>query len=207
MPDCDYCGESFDGQKALDKHLGKEHLDELGRIDRRRVTGADAESDGLSTGPIALILVIGLAVAITVWVTFLSGGGSAGEPHDYGAIHEHGTIEVTIVGDTLDFSQPKYQFRNTGERAFHFEGGNGDFWHVHAEGVTLKYAMDTIGVGVTDDSVTYNGTTYTDGEGYEVIVQAEGKDVDPAKYVLHGGTEAQAANGNVPHVRVIVREA
>lgn len=210
MPDCDYCGESFGGEDAYLDHLAAEHEGELGSIDRRRVEGRDGGAGGLlaglSAGPIALVLVLVLAGGAVAYVTFGVGGGggdSPGEPHDLGAVHEHGTINVTIDGRTIDFSRPKYQ---TQDQAFHFERGNGEMWHVHARGVTLAYAMGTLGIDVTENSVTFEGTTYRDDDSeWEVIVEVNGESVDPQEYVLQGASEANYQQGD--HIRIVVREA
>ena len=105
-----------------------------------------------------------------------------------------GGIEVTITGDTVDFSQPEYQNPQENRR-FHFEGGDGSEWHAHATGVTLEYGMSTLGIGVGENSVTFDGTEYVDGEGYEVIIQVNGEDVSP-DYVLTDGDD----------IRIVVRE-
>lgn len=78
MPDCDYCSASFDDEGSYYAHLGDEHADELGRIDRRRVdqhTGGSDE-EGLPTGPLILFGVIAFALAVVVYVVVFFGGGS-----------------------------------------------------------------------------------------------------------------------------------
>lgn len=208
MPDCDYCGESFGGEDAYLDHLAAEHEGELGPIDRRRVESSDGGGGGLlaglSAGPVALVLVLVLAGGAVAYVTFgVGGGGSPGEPYDYGTVHKHGTINVTINGQTLDFRKSKYQMQ---DRAFHFEGGNGRLWHVHARGVTLAYAMETLGINVTANSVTFEGTTYRDDDPeWEVVVEVNGESVDPDEYVLQGASEANYQQGD--HIRIVVRQA
>lgn len=208
MPDCDYCGESFGGEDAYLDHLAAEHEGELGPIDRRRVESSHGSGGGflagLSAGPVALVLVLVLAGGAVAYVTFgVGGGGSPGEPSGYGAVHKHGTINATIDGQTLDFSRSKYQLQ---DRAFHFEGGNGRMWHVHARGVTLAYAMETLGINVTANSVTFNGTTYRDDDPkWEVVVEVNGESVDPDEYVLQGASETNFQQGD--HIRIVVRQA
>ena len=197
MQECDYCGESFDGEEAYVEHLGAEHVDELGPIDRRRV-GADAETEsGLPVGPLALVLVIGATVAVVAYVTFFAGGSgtASGSVGPAGSAHYHGSIEMVVLGERVDFSRNEYQLR---DNRFHFEAGDGSQWHAHATGVTLDYAMSSLGFEVTRTSVTYEGTTYRDAdEGYDVTVAVNGNRVDPEEYVLQEGDR----------VRVVVREA
>ena len=208
MPDCDYCGESYGSTVAYLDHLVAAHEEELGPIDRRRVAGRERSGEGvlagLSAGPLVLVLVLVLAGGVAVFAAFGGGGGGGGSggqrPYSYGSVHEHGTSNVTIDGETLDFSQPKYQVQ---DRAFHFERGSGEMWHVHAQGVTLKYAMQTLGIEVTKDSVTFNGTTYRDNAAkWNVIVEVNGKPVVPDEYVLNGASEQNYQQGD--HIRIIV---
>lgn len=204
MPDCDYCGATFDEEDAYLAHLREEHGDELGPIDRRRVDEAD-EADGIPLGPLALGGVVVVAAAVVAYVVFVAGGaGDGGGSGDGGTVngievaqtptgpafqgvHYHGTITMTVTGDRVDFSRQRYQLQAD---AFHFENPEGTVpyrWHAHAPGITLEYAMATLGIHVTDDSVTFAGTTYTDGEGYRVVVAVDDEDVDPAEYVLKEG--------------------
>lgn len=209
MPDCDYCDASFGSEGAYHDHLRNEHLDELGPIDRRRVGAVDDDGDGLPTGPIALGVVILAAAAIVAYVVLFAGGGSGGG--DSGTVngiqvkqmpgpptqqvHYHGSMNVTVAGERVDFSKQRYQLQAD---QFHFERNNGERWHVHANGVTLQYAMATLGINVTDSAVTYQGTTYRDADpNTTVSVQVNGNDVNPADYVLRDGDS----------VRIVVRQS
>lgn len=200
MPDCDYCGESFPGEDAYLQHLHDEHYDELGTIDRRRVDSTVADDDGgIPTGPLAVVGVVLAAALIVGYVVFIAGGNGGGDGATVNGIeveqtptgqpfqgtHYHGTIEMTVAGEQVDFSQQQYQLQAD---EFHFEGGDGERWHAHAPGVTLEYAMATLGIEVTADSVTYEGTTYGDSDsGTTVVVEVNGESVDPAEYVLEDG--------------------
>lgn len=188
MPDCGYCEASFDdGTDYLD-HLREVHADELGPIDHRRV--ATEASGGLPTGPIAVAVVVIAAVAVVGYVISLSGGGGSANgdgPYNVGGVHYHGTLEVVIDGESIDFSQPKYQ-RPQAQPAFHFEGGAGTTWHGHAEGLTLAYAMDTLNIDVTTDTVTLDGTTYDEAApDTTVSVTVNGEAVVPSEYLLQEG--------------------
>lgn len=78
MVECKYCGATFDDETAHLKHLGEEHAEELGSIDRRRVesaTGSDDEGlpvTGLLGGAAVLVIAV-----VAIWFLFL--GGSGGE--------------------------------------------------------------------------------------------------------------------------------
>lgn len=209
MPDCDYCDASFGSEGAYHDHLRSEHLDELGPIDKRRVGAVDDGGDGLPTGPIALGVVILAAAAIVAYVVLFAGGSGGGgdtingiavaqtPTSQPGSVHYHGTINMTVAGQQVDFTREEYKrFQQYG--AFHFEGQNDPRWHVHATGVTLQYGMATLGINVTDSTVTFDGTTYRDAdEGTTVVVQVNGNDVDPAEYTLQDGDS----------VRILVRQS
>ena len=208
MVDCSYCTEVFESEDAYLEHLASKHENELGPIDRRRV--ANTEESGfslpLSTGPLALAVVIGLAVIIVAYVTFSTGGspgGGSDGPYALGSVHEHGIMNMTVTGGQVDFSKQKYQHQ---AQPFHFEGGNGTMWHTHAKGVTLAYAMKTLDIKVTQDSVTFNGTTYRDDDQkWNVIVEVNGESVEPEDYVLQGASERNAQQGD--NIRIIVKRA
>jgi hypothetical protein len=206
MPECSYCGESFEEETAHLRHLEAEHAGELGTIDARRVAALEDDETEFPTGPVVLGGVFLIAAAVVVYVTvFAGGGGAAGGPGPMGSAHEHGTMEMVVLGERVDFSQDRYQV--VADR-FHFENGNGEIWHTHASGVTLRWAMGTLpGIEVTADTVTHRGTTYRDGDpGYEVLVEVNGEPVDPAETVLEGVSDPnRATEGDA--VRIVVREA
>ena len=214
MRECDYCGDSFDDEESLLEHLQTDHEGELGAIDRRRVEEAlDSDDDELPTGPIVLGVVLGVSVLIGAYVVFAGGAGVEGEtingidvdqtPGEVSeAAHGHGTINVTVEGERIDFGDPDYQ-RPREFGAFHFEGGDGRVWHKHADGVTLEYAMATLGIDVSRDSVAIDGETYRDSDaGTSVTVTVDGEPVDPARYELQGAGVADAADGDT--IRIVV---
>ena len=79
MVDCDYCGQSFDGETAYLDHLADSHEGELGAIDQRRVDGrASDDSDGIPLMAVAVGIGAAIAIGATIYLTFWSGGGNAG---------------------------------------------------------------------------------------------------------------------------------
>ena len=161
MPDCEYCGESFDDESAYVAHLQAEHAGELGPIDQRRIestTESGDGDDGIAAAPIALGALGVVVAAVVVYVTFFagSGGGEAAvagqEPSNVGSVHYHGSMTMTVDGDRVDFSQSRYQLQSD---AFHFEDGNGERWHGHAQGVTLEYTMSSLDIDVAESTVAF----------------------------------------------------
>lgn len=188
---CDHCGRDFDEEAAYLRHLRDEHGDDLGPIEVRRVAAIDTDEGGRSVatyaGAVGALAVVGALVYLLAFAGGNGGGGEASAattPTGVGTAHYHGPITVEIGGDELDFGQRQFQLQAD---AFHFENGNGERWHGHAQDVTLAWAMDTLGIEVTEDSVTYDGTTYEDGENATVVVEVNGESVDPETYVLQDG--------------------
>ncbi|PSQ41022.1 hypothetical protein BRD07_06165 [Halobacteriales archaeon QS_9_68_42] len=193
MPECDYCGATHDSEGAHLDHLESEHYDELGPIDKRRVDDRGSGFD-VPVGPIAIGVVLVAAAGILGYVVFVAGGNGSQEVGPYQSDHYHGTMEMTVLGNDVDFSQSQYQVR---DNRFHFEGGNGQRWHAHATSVTFGYAMNALGFDVSTDpnTLVYRGDTYTDGEGYEVVLEVNGNSVG-TDYVLKQDD----------NIRVVVRE-
>ena len=102
------------------------------------------------------------------------------------SVHYHGTIDASIAGQDLDFGRQQFQLQAD---AFHFENGEGQRWHVHARQVTLAWAMRTLGIDVTNGTVSYQGTTYGDDGGETATVTVNGGSVTPTDYVLQQGDE------------------
>ncbi len=126
-----------------------------------------------------------------IWVMVITDDSNVTTPGEYippEQLHVHGTIDFTVDGEQLDFSRDKYQQAGHNDH-FHFEGGHANPWHAHSAHVTLAYAMSTLdGINMTDDSVTYNGTTYPyDGENGTVTVTVNGDPVEPTEYYLKDG--------------------
>lgn len=74
MPDCSYCGESFETEGAYLDHLADAHDGELSRIDRRRIEQATAEDDRSRLVVYGAIAVVVLLLAAGIYVTTLSDG-------------------------------------------------------------------------------------------------------------------------------------
>ncbi len=204
MPSCSHCGAEFDDEEAYLDHLAAEHEGELGRIEQRRVADRTGEdSEGIPTGPAVLGVVLLLGVAIVVYVLLFMGADPPRDgqtPGAYGSAHEHGTVEMVVLGEQVDFSQDQYQLQAD---RFHFESDNGRVWHAHATGVTLAWGMSTLGIELGENNVTYQGTTYSDAsENYSVSVTVDGQSVDPTSYVLDGVSDGNPENGDA--VRIVV---
>ncbi len=126
-----------------------------------------------------------------VWVTVETDEMNATVPGTYidnQQQHVHGHMNVTVDGEEIDFSQSKYQ---SNDRHFHFENGEGEYWHAHSSNVTLGYALDSLsGITVSGETVTVNGMTYDGGDAdTTVTVEVNGESVSPSEYFLKDGDD------------------
>lgn len=109
----------------------------------------------------------GLALGVNSTPTFFLNGSKLNNPASYDAfkaivngeiaknlppensapVHLHFDIKLSVVGETVDFSQSKYQSDEEGKELddkVHVHNGNGKIGHVHASGVTLGYFLNTL---------------------------------------------------------------
>ncbi|MHC3438662.1 hypothetical protein ACYJ1Y_11335 [Natrialbaceae archaeon A-gly3] len=216
--ECSYCNEPVPDEEYLD-HLRATHDDELSAIDRRRVDeelgtkrSRDANLTRYALGVGALTLFVLAYVAI--FTGALSSDGFFGTDDSSAAIlpdaddrvHYHGTIEVIVDGEPIDFSQPEYIAQHG---CFHFHNDDAvddGVWHVHCENVSLEFALETLGIDATADSVEINGEMYADDDpDTSVSITVDGEPVDPETYVLEGvGPVDQAQQGAGDNVRIVV---
>lgn len=212
---CDYCGDSVAEDDYL-AHLQAEHYDDLSSIDRRRIDEPGPSDRRTNRSRYAIgIALIGLFGAAYLAI-FLGGIGNDGsvtsgtssaaiQPDTDDRVHVHGTIELTIDGDPVDFSQPEYVEQ---DGCFHFHGEDADdgIWHVHCGNVSLEYALGTLGIDATADRIEIDGETYdNDDPDTSVSITVDGEPVDPVSYVLEGvGPIDQAQDGAGDDVRIVV---
>jgi hypothetical protein len=75
-----------------------------------------------------------------------------------GSTHEHTALKLFINGQTIDFSQPKYQVKS---QYVHFENGDGDTIHKHATGIDIGFLFETLGIRFTSECIIMDdGTEY-----------------------------------------------
>jgi len=222
MEECDHCGDTFDDEDAYLSHLAGRHREELSRIEEKRVERHEADSEGGGRTrlyvSVAAVAVLAALAAFAFGTLFSGGGGSdtidpsaqtapspmatGGDvpapaqdqvalPQNLGAVHDHGTMTVEIDGQRLDFTRDRFQLQAD---AFHFEPGRnpGERYHLHANRITLEYALETLGIGVTNRTLSYNGTVYDDrADGQRVAYIVNGEEVNPELYKLGPGDEVR----------------
>jgi molybdopterin converting factor small subunit len=219
MQECDHCGATFDDEDAYLSHLAAEHREQLGRIEEKRVESHEADQGGGRTQlylSVAAVAVIAALAAFGIGTLFTGGGGGdtiaasaqnaqspmagGGDvpapaqdqvalPQNPGATHDHGPMTVEIDGEQLDFSRDRFQVQDD---YFHFEPGDlpSNYYHLHAQRITLEYGLETLGIGVTNSTLSYNGTVYDDDDpNQRVVYRVNGEEVNPELYKLSEGDE------------------
>lgn len=177
MPDCDYCDQPSPDEGSLLEHMGEAHEGELGRIDQRRVDDHYGSDDG------GLSTTITYAVIGIVFVALIGGAvyAAVGAFTPDERVHEHGSIEVTVDGEPVDFQQPKY----LNAQGFHFHEGNPQ-WHMHYSRLTLADAMSRLDIDVTENTVAIGNESYDGSDpGTNVTVRVNDESVDPDDDELH----------------------
>ncbi|MBI2102160.1 hypothetical protein HYT53_06130 [Candidatus Woesearchaeota archaeon] len=71
--------------------------------------------------------------------------------------HKHADVKVYINGNSIDFSQRKYQLAS---RFIHFEEGIGDVVHVHATGLTIGHLLKSLKGSLNNNCLVLDGNNY-----------------------------------------------
>ncbi len=77
-----------------------------------------------------------------------------------GLAHLHADIKVYISGQSIDFSQRKYQLASS---FIHFEEGIGDVIHTHAAGLTVGHMLKSVGIDFNANCIVVDRQSYCDG--------------------------------------------
>lgn len=78
MGECDYCGKRFEDEGDLLSHMEEAHSNELGPIDRRRVTAATEDGGGLDR-PVRIGITAVALIALVAGGYLLVFGGNGGQ--------------------------------------------------------------------------------------------------------------------------------
>lgn len=205
--ECGDCNETFNSRAELVEHRLDKHDDDMNSHERdelkRELNSLQAQqsSDSTSYRPVVMSVVALLAIAGIGYTLFASGvisfsasggtptaTGNAASIGPAGSTHEHMSFGVIVDGEEINFALPKYQIGQTQNQHIHFEGGDGDIIHKHATGVTIKFALQTLGMDINSSCLTLDtGETYCEGEESTLEVTAGGEEVNASTSVLTEG--------------------
>ena len=74
-----------------------------------------------------------------------------------GSAHLHADVKVYINGNSIDFSQRKYQLASS---FIHFEEGIGDVIHTHATGLTIGHLFKSLNGDINNNCVILEKQSY-----------------------------------------------
>lgn len=122
----------------------------------------------------------GIVVYLVALAAFFGPVQGPQEPGQPGTAHAHLYFAVSIEGERIDFSRERYQLE---DRRVHFENRDGEILHVHAEGVTVRYTLETLGIGF-NGSCLATGRTLCSNSTHDLRVYVDGEVLgDPLDYV------------------------
>ena len=106
-----------------------------------------------------------------------------GEKGKIGWTHIHADVKVYINGQSVDFSQHKYQLASS---FIHFEEGIGDVVHVHATGMTLGQLFKSLKGDLSNECVVLDSQSNCNENGKKLKVYINGKPNNEFdNYVFH----------------------
>lgn len=114
-----------------------------------------------------------------------------------GSTHIHADAKVYINGNSIDFSQEKYQLASS---FIHFEEGIGDVMHVHAIGMTIGHLFKSLGIDFNNNCIVADKKSYCSENGKKLKFYVNGqpnnefdnriiRDLD--KYLISYGSESE----------------
>jgi len=164
MVECDYCGESFDGEDAYLDHLAASHGGELGAIDQRRVDSRGSDDDGgVPLGMVIIGVIVVLALGLAVYVTQLFGGGGV----DADGIE---AADLNSTGDTQLLSAVE-QFPSEGRA--HIESGT-DIEYNRTPPLSGTHYAQWSGGGFFEEPVAYGNLVHSLEHGAVIVYYDDG---------------------------------
>ncbi len=112
--------------------------------------------------------------------------------------HLHADVKVYINGQSIDFSQKKYQLAS---RFIHFEEGIGDVVHTHATGLTIGHLFKSLGGDINNNCLVIDSQSHCNENNKKLKFYVNGqpnnefdnyiiKNLD--KYLISYGNEDEA---------------
>ena len=97
--------------------------------------------------------------------------------------HQHADVKVYLDGQSIDFSQSKYQITTS---FIHFEDGVGDVIHTHAIGLTIGNLFKSIGGDLNSNCLEFEGESYCNENGKTLKFYVNGQPNNEfASYIIH----------------------
>ncbi|MDY6766481.1 MAG: hypothetical protein SVW77_03870 [Candidatus Nanohaloarchaea archaeon] len=199
---CDRCGRKVESRREEIDHVLEQHAETLTSHEKdelKRERNQLEEGGGLSlpvsprTLGTAVLVIAAVAAAgygaVSAGVISFSTSGNTGPTGaavgPAGSTHEHAQFSVLVDGEEIDFSRDRYQMQS---QKVHFEAGNGQRIHVHATGVTIGYALESLGLGINASCLTVHDSTYCENGSTTLTTTVNGNAIqDAASHVIRDG--------------------
>ena len=98
------------------------------------------------------------------------------------SVHNHADVKVYINGQSVDFSQHKYQLATS---FIHFEDGIGNVIHTHATGLTIGHLLKSLRGDISINCITLDGQAYCNENNKKLKLYVNGNpDNEFATYVI-----------------------
>ena len=108
--------------------------------------------------------------------------------------HIHADVKVYINGQSIDFSQKKYQLATS---FIHFEDGLGDVVHVHATGMTIGQLFKSLKGAISNNCVVLENQNYCSENEKKLKFYVNGKpNSEFSNYVIHDLDKILVSYGN-----------
>ena len=108
--------------------------------------------------------------------------------------HIHADAKVYINGNSVDFSQRKYQLATS---FIHFEEGIGDVIHVHATGMTIGHLFKSLKGDLNNNCVVLEGQSYCNENDKKLKFYVNGKPSNEfSNYIIHDLDKILVSYGN-----------
>ncbi|MBI3036038.1 hypothetical protein HYY71_06995 [Candidatus Woesearchaeota archaeon] len=114
----------------------------------------------------SLISQLNMAANHNAQMQFLTGIGQLG------SAHLHADVKVYINGQSIDFSQRKYQLASS---FLHFEEGIGDVIHTHATGLTIGHLLRSLGMDFNNNCIVFEKKDYCNENGKRLKFYVNGQ--------------------------------
>lgn len=157
---CEHCGKEFSSYDGLRQHHSGKHpqlqLAVAPKRSRRQLILASVA-----------IAIVGSSLGF-----YFQGGSLLGTNYEtigaLGSAHIHERIALYLDNQQIDLSQQQFQLR---DKYAHFEGGDGTTLHLHATGITLRYAIGTLGISYDSEKtvVVVSGQQRSEGLSYKPV--------------------------------------
>lgn len=108
--------------------------------------------------------------------------------------HLHADVKVYINGQSIDFSQRKYQLASS---FLHFEEGIGDVIHTHATGLTIGHLFNSLKGGISNNCVALENQNYCNENKKKLKFYANGQlNNEFDNHIIHNLDKILVSYGN-----------